>query len=77
MSASVGLRAPVLLGPGEDERARGRVDASRPSSSNVRAPGHDEVELLVLAGAVAQLVVRLDHLVAGVVARVGVDAERR
>ena len=69
-------RGAALLGAGEDERPGGRVDRLAVELER-RVAGHDDVELLVMAGAVALLVVVLDDLVAGVRARVGVDAERR
>ena len=69
-------RGAPLLGAHEHEGARGRVDRFA-VEHEPRVAGHDHVELLVVAGAVALLVVVLDDLVAGVGARVGVDAEGR
>jgi hypothetical protein len=64
----------VLVGPREDHRPGRRVDLlARELEHGVTR--HDHVELLVPSRAPTGLVMGLDHEVALVVARVGVDPE--
>src|SRR6185503_2834760 len=67
-------RAPHFRVRDEDERSAGRIDLLAVEGEDRVAPG-DEVELLVTAGAGAELVVFLDHPAAVGERRIGVDSE--